>query len=122
MSRDQRFIDMVLPDLINVKSDYRGNTQKHSFACPFCADLITGEKKRESRKRHRVAAFMPTKECDYVYTFNCRRCNTSLNILQFLYRHRPYLAEKYKSDRNHQTSSNETFDRQNFAGEIFPRK
>ena len=121
MSRDQRFIDMVLPDLINVKSEYKGNTQKHSFACPFCADLITGEKKRESRKRHRVAAFLPTGS-DYVYTFNCMRCNNSLNILQFLYRYRPYLGEKYKSDRNHQNSDNETFYKQNFSGKIFPRK
>ena len=68
----------------------------YSFPCPTCSTRKTSTKKLKPNKR--TAILFPS-HVDNCYKFNCLRCKTKGNLLNYLLMHQPYLAEEYKRER-----------------------
>ena len=103
MTLQDKYIHMISSDLGIVA----GNNS-YSFPCPFCKHLPTSTGKIKLRKR--TACFIPHKDCKYEYVFFCNRKGSNscigtgkeggMGFLNFLFMYKPYLAEKYKSEKN----------------------
>ena len=104
MTLTEKYIDKMWNELGIVQSP-----KGYSFPCPFCKHLPTKSKKIKLHKK--TACFIPLRNCKYEYIFFCQRqgCNEckgetgsgGMGFLNFLYRYKPYLAEKYKFEKLH---------------------
>ena len=103
MTLQDRYIQRISYDLGIIAA----SSNSYSFPCPFCSHIPTKSGKIKSKKR--TAALLPHKDCEYEYVFHCHRKGSNLcagdgkdggmGFLNFLFRYKPYLAEKYKSER-----------------------
>ena len=104
MTLTEKYIQKISSDL-GILS--RGNS--YSFACPFCKHIPTSTGKIKLTKK--TACFIPHKDCKYEYNFSCQRQGSNdcigagkeggMGFLNFLYRYKPYLAERYKFEKLH---------------------
>ena len=104
MTLTEKYIQKISSDLGVVSS---GNS--YSFPCPFCKHLPTTTGKIKLNKR--TACFIPEKNCKYEYNFYCQRKGSNdcrgdgtgggMGFLNFLYRYKPYLGERFKFEKEH---------------------
>ena len=110
MTLTEKYIQKIAPELGIVSGTYKGNNS-YSFPCPFCSHLPTSSGK--IKLKNRTACFISLQNCRYEYNFTCRRQGSSsckgdgekggMGFLNFLFRYKPYLAEKYKFEKLHAT-------------------
>ena len=108
MTLTEKYIQKISSDLGIVAGTY-GGSKSYSFPCPFCSHIPTSSGKIRLNKK--TGALIPQKNCEYEYTFTCRRQGSSscrgegekggMGFLNFLFRYKPYLAEKYKFEKLH---------------------
>ena len=110
MTLTEKYIQKIAPELGIIPGTYKGNNS-YSFPCPFCSHLPSKSGKIKLNKRS--ASFIPEQNCKYEYNFTCRRQGSNsckgegekggMGFLNFLFRYKPYLAEKYKFEKLHAT-------------------
>ena len=108
MTLTYKYIQKISSDLAIVAETY-GGSKSYSFPCPFCSHLPTKSGKIKLKKK--TATLISHENCEYEYTFTCRRQGSSscigeggkggMGFLNFLFRYKPYLAEKYKFEKLH---------------------
>ncbi len=107
MTLQDKYIHKILNDLAGngeVKTKHMNGNTAYMFPCPFCSHLQKPNKKY--KEKYLTAILMPRKDCKYEYTFNCRRgyspeCKgEGRGFHNFLLMYKPYLAEKYKAEKN----------------------
>tara|TARA_B100000965_G_scaffold283071_1_gene240958 strand:- start:2797 stop:3126 length:330 start_codon:yes stop_codon:yes gene_type:complete len=106
MTLQEKYIYKISSELGIVAATYGGNNS-YSFPCPFCSHLPTKTGKIKLKKR--TAGFITDQNCKYEYNFFCNRQGSNsckgagkkggMGFLNFLFRYRPYLAEKYKFEK-----------------------
>jgi len=118
MTLQEKYIQKIWNTLAgkgDVKVTNKNGKDSYTFPCPFCRHLETT--KGHVRDKKHTAILIPLKtehsQCDYEYVFSCRRgyspeCRCSglsgkkggRSFLNFLIMLNPYLAEKYKAEKN----------------------
>ena len=108
MTLQEKYIQKILPSLSGegeVRLSTKNGGAAYMFPCPFCSHLRTTSGKVRSHKR--TAILMPHPNCKYEYIFNCTRgyspeCKgEARGFHNFLIMYKPYLAERYKFERDH---------------------
>ena len=96
MTLQEKYVGKILQGLGAKGKRMKGKTA-YTFPCPLC----TPSKKYE--EKYSTAILMPSKYCEGEYFFSCCRgkCmnGKGLSLIEFLWRHKPYLAEKYKAEK-----------------------
>ena len=122
MNLTEKYLQEIVPSLKTIQSggDLKIGSKKGSpsyyFCCPFCSHKAS----KPSSRRKRTAALFPAHGSTYEYIFHCRRsCVPNMAFSNFLHHFKPHLGKKFVYELN---TNDETFYKQNFSGQIFPRK
>lgn len=96
MNLDEKYLGKIKFPNDTVKVHKNGK-DAYAFPCPNCSSTKTQSGKLKPKKRTAILMYSQDSER---YVFKCLRCKTSGNLLNFLLLHQPYLAEKYKAEKN----------------------
>ena len=119
MTLQEKYLNKITSSLGNgrpIETKSMNGGTAYIFPCPFCSHIRTSSGKDKPFKK--TAILSPLTDCKYEYYFKCHRgyspeCKGGpRNFLNFLIMYRPYLAEKYKAEKN--DYSHLTFDKPEF--------
>ena len=122
MNLTEKYLQEIVPSLKTIQSGgdlkigSKNGSPTYYFCCPFCSHKAS----KPSTRRKRTAALFPAHGSTYEYIFHCRRsCVPNMAFSNFLHHFKPHLGKKFVYELN---TNDETFYKQNFSENIFPRK